>query len=68
MTCQEYVKDALKEINGENDFKNSVIHCLEFMAEKIDNPKYVPPPVMKAGEHTAEGEQPDTLTNDTQAT
>jgi len=47
MTCQEYVKDALKEIHGENDFKNSVIHCLEFMAQKIDNAPYIHPPVFK---------------------
>ena len=52
MTCQEYVKDALKEINGENDFKNSVIHCLEFMAEKIDNPQSTK--IFKAGEHPSE--------------
>lgn len=43
MNCQDYIKEAFKNIDDESDYKNAVLHSLEFMAEKVDNPKYVPP-------------------------
>jgi hypothetical protein len=36
MKCEKYIKEAFKEIQSENDFRNAIIHCLEFLAKKTD--------------------------------
>ena len=35
--CAEYIKEAMKDVTDDSEFKNSVVHCLEFMAQAIDS-------------------------------
>ena len=60
MPCSEYVKEAMADITDDSEFKNAIVHCLEFMAQTLDEQRKVSLDMLRSAFQIAQRKGVDT--------